>query len=384
MKQQNKLPQGWKEVELGEICEIKKGNSITKNTITNGDVPVIAGGQQPAYYHNTSNRTGETLTVSGSGAYAGFVAYFDIPIFASDCSTIQSKEKNIFMKYIYYFLKGNQNRIYKLQKGIAQPHVYPKDLAVIKIPLPPLEIQKKIVSILEKAEKLKQNREDSDKLTKEYLQSVFAEMFGDPARNEKNFEKKALREISKEIQPGFAYGQFSNTKGLIHLRPFNISNEGFLIFDQIKYVPTEEVSSEKYLLSKGDILINTTNSKELVGKTALFNISQKCSFSNHMTKIRLNESLANSYYVWFVLNRYWKAGQFKPLIKSWVNQVGIDSNLLKNQIEIPLPPLELQQKFASIVEQVEKLKEKQKESKDKIDEMFNSLMQKAFKGELIR
>src|SRR3989344_4490917 len=98
----------WKEVALRDICEVKRGNSITKDTITEGKVPVIAGGQQPAYYHNTSNRTGETLTVSGSGAYAGFVAYFNSPIFASDCSTIQAKSKEVLMKYIYYFLKGNQ------------------------------------------------------------------------------------------------------------------------------------------------------------------------------------------------------------------------------------------------------------------------------------
>ena len=159
----------FEEVELGEICEIKKGTSITKDTITNGTVPVIAGGQQAAYYHNTSNRTGETLTVSGSGAYAGFVAYFNIPIFASDCSTIQVKDKKIQMIYIYYFLKTNQTKIYKMQKGIAQPHVYPKDLENIKIPLPPLPLQQKFASIVEQVEKLKEKQKQS----KENINNLF-------------------------------------------------------------------------------------------------------------------------------------------------------------------------------------------------------------------
>src|SRR3989344_3245502 len=112
------LPQSWKEVELGDICDVKKGSSITKDKVKTGNVPVIAGGQQPAYYHNVSNRTGETMTVSGSGAYAGFVAYFDLPIFASDCTTIQTKNKDVSTKYIFYVLKGQQNKIYELQKGI--------------------------------------------------------------------------------------------------------------------------------------------------------------------------------------------------------------------------------------------------------------------------
>ena len=76
--------------QLSQICEVKKGQSITKKKITKGTIPVIAGGQQPAYYHNEPNRTGQTITVSASGAYAGFINFFEEPIFASDCSTIKS------------------------------------------------------------------------------------------------------------------------------------------------------------------------------------------------------------------------------------------------------------------------------------------------------
>ena len=114
----NKLPKGWKEVELGEICKIEKGRSITKNIIIEGKVPVIAGGQQPAYYHNKPNREGKTITVSASGAYAGFVNYFEIPIYASDCTTIQSKDENLLLtRFIYLLLKGKQEEIYAMQRG---------------------------------------------------------------------------------------------------------------------------------------------------------------------------------------------------------------------------------------------------------------------------
>lgn len=144
----------FKIVELGEVCEIEKGTSITKAKITNGDIPVVAGGQQPAYYHNQSNRDGQTITVSASGAYAGFINFFEIPIFASDCTTIKSKdENNLLTKFVFHFLKTRQKDIYKLQKGMGQPHVYGKDLAKIKIPLPPIEVQKEIVEQIEVKQK---------------------------------------------------------------------------------------------------------------------------------------------------------------------------------------------------------------------------------------
>ena len=106
--------------------------------------------KNPAYYHNSANRQPPVITVSGSGAYAGYVNFFDQAIYASDCSTIQLKEiSEADIKFIYWLLKSKQNQIYQLQQGGGQPHVYPKDLKVLKIPLPPLEVQQDIVEQIE-------------------------------------------------------------------------------------------------------------------------------------------------------------------------------------------------------------------------------------------
>ena len=140
--------------KLKEVTDIKKGASITKAVITHGDIPVIAGGQQPAYYHNESNRIGKTITVSSSGAYAGFINYFEEPIFASDCTTIQSNERNLNTTFLFHLLKNIQEDFYKLQKGGAQPHVYGKDFGEFKIPLPPLSIQEELVTEIEGYKKI--------------------------------------------------------------------------------------------------------------------------------------------------------------------------------------------------------------------------------------
>jgi type I restriction enzyme, S subunit len=120
---------------------------ITSSTIEFGIIPVIAGGKKPAYFNNKANRFGKTITISGSGASAGFVNFFNSPIFASDCSTI-TEYKSYSIEFIYFNLLYNQDIIYSCQTGGAQPHIHPKDLYPISIICPPLSTQTQIATIL--------------------------------------------------------------------------------------------------------------------------------------------------------------------------------------------------------------------------------------------
>jgi len=137
----------WETKQLGEIALIQKGQLITESTLVLGTVPVVAGGRQPAYFHNRPNRAGKTVTISASGANAGFVAFWKEPIFASDCSTI-SESPNFSIEYIFYQLVLQQETVYRSQTGGAQPHVHAKDLAPLQLPLPPLAEQTAIATIL--------------------------------------------------------------------------------------------------------------------------------------------------------------------------------------------------------------------------------------------
>ena len=124
----------WKSKTLGSIVEIKKGQLITENTRIDGTIPVIAGGKKPTYFHNKANRFKKTITISASGASAGFVSFHKYPIFASDCSTIE--EGNYSLEFIYFQLKFLQQKIYSLQSGGAQPHVHKNDLEPLEISIP--------------------------------------------------------------------------------------------------------------------------------------------------------------------------------------------------------------------------------------------------------
>lgn len=137
----------WQVKRLEEVVEFHKGQLITEKEAVAGPIPVIAGGKKPSYFHNVANRTGKTITVSASGASAGYVAFYKNPIFASDCSTI-GESGDYSIDYIYFQLLLHQEDIYKSQTGGAQPHIQPADLKPIEIFICSTSEQRAIATVL--------------------------------------------------------------------------------------------------------------------------------------------------------------------------------------------------------------------------------------------
>lgn len=149
---------GDNQVPLGDICNIEKGATITRNDVLPGEVPVVAGGQEPSCYHNVANREAGAITVSASGAYAGYINFWNCPIFASDCNTIISKDdEKTDQTFVYFGLRAMQKQIYGLQKGGAQPHVYGKDLQKFMFPYPSYAKQIEFSKMAKQADKSKYN-----------------------------------------------------------------------------------------------------------------------------------------------------------------------------------------------------------------------------------
>ena len=141
---------------ISDFCKVEKGTTITRNEVIEGNIPVVAGGQEPSCYHNVANRKAGVITISASGAYSGFVNYWTTQIFASDCNTIiPIDEKYTNVHFLYHGLKAIQKEIYSLQKGGAQPHVYGKDIEKFLFPYPTKEEQDKFADIAQQADKSK-------------------------------------------------------------------------------------------------------------------------------------------------------------------------------------------------------------------------------------
>jgi len=129
------IPEGWEKMCLGDLVCFKRGKTITKKEIIEGNIPVVAGGIEPAYYCNKSNTGNRVITISASGANAGYTRMYFEKIWASDCSFIDCSMTNYF-HFVYCYLIANKIAIDNLQKGAAQPHVYPKDINALALCCP--------------------------------------------------------------------------------------------------------------------------------------------------------------------------------------------------------------------------------------------------------
>ena len=136
----------WK--ELSEIADLYKGTYVTKKESNEGAFPVVMGGQKVAYYIDKYNSEGESIVISRSGINAGYVSFWNQPIFVSDGYRIDTNEK-VIKKYLFYFLKSREGQINSSKKGAGVPHIQSKYLLSILVPLPPLSEQQRIVSILD-------------------------------------------------------------------------------------------------------------------------------------------------------------------------------------------------------------------------------------------
>lgn len=324
-------------VFLSEVAVIQKGRTITESEAIKGNIPVIAGGQSPAYFHNDSNRDGNIITVSASGAYAGFINYFDIPIFASDCNTIKSKdEKIISTGLIFHFLKSIQKEVYKLQRGQAQPHVYADDLSKVKIPLPPLDIQKKIVSQIESLEIQEQKAVEETHSYQNEIKEII---------NDLNiFEKIALESISENLD---------NLR-----KPVTKSDRENGIYPYYGASGVVDFVAN-YLIDDTVLLISEdgANLKSRVYPIA-FTAAGKIWVNNHAHVLKFIDYATHK-----LVELYINQSDISEFITGQAQPKLNQKNL--NNIKIPLPPIEEQKRLVAEIEKIEtKIAELEKQIAD--------------------
>ena len=351
----------WK--PLGDVAELKRGTSITKKTSTEGKYPVISGGQQPAYYIDTFNRDGETITVAGSGAYAGFVMFWNEPIFVSDAFSIKADEKQILSRYIYHFLLNIQEKIHDLKAGGGVPHVYAKDVARFLVPIPcpdnptkSLEIQRKIVEILDKFTTLEAELEaelDCRRRQYEYYrnQLLSFDMLNRGVQRLNNIKIMSLGEL----------GTFTRGSGL-QKKDFTPTGIGCIHYGQIytyygtyayktKSFVSQEFAQKARKAKNGDLIIATTSENDedvckavtWLGDEEIAVSSDACFYAHTM----------NPKYVAY----YFQTEQFQKQKRCFITGTKVrrvNSNDLA-KIKIPVPPLAEQERIVSILDKFDTL-----------------------------
>jgi type I restriction enzyme S subunit len=227
----------------------------------------------------------------------------------------------------------------------------PAEVAKIKVALLPNKEQQHIAAVLDKADSLRRKRQKAIRLADKFLRAVFIDMFGDPETNPKSFNKGTIRDLVSSANYGTSEKASEQTGKYPILRMNNITYEGGWDFSSMKYVDLDETSAHKYLTRKGDLLFNRTNSKELVGKTAVYTQDEPMAIAGYLVRVRMN-GRGNAHYVSGYLNSAHGKRTLEARAKSIVGMANINAQEMQD-IPLLLPPIELQNKFAGIVEAVQ-------------------------------
>ena len=270
--------------------------------------------------------------------------------------------------------------------GGAQPNLSQAIIKNFEIPLPPLEIQKKIVKKIEElfvkivqAQSLREvSVQDTNNIVSSALEQILHKSSG--------WKEFTIGQLADDIQSGFACGKSNEVSdGIVHLRTHNIDLNGELNMDKVVKIPKNLVNNNAYGLKKGDILFNNTNSTELVGKTIIIREDLPYAFSNHLNRVRFNASIVMPEWILFVFQKYWRDKYFESICTRWVGQSGINQGKLVT-IKVPVPPLAEQRKIVAqldaLTQKVRQLQTLQSGNAADLSTLKQSILHQAFQGEL--
>ena len=374
-----------KEVKFKDAFEFQK-----KSKIKAGDGLKLDEGEY--FFYTSSNRLTKSINeylfkkeslIFGTGGLAS-IHYCDEKFAVStDCFVTQPKNSDeLFLKYIYYFLSGNIHILENGFKGAGLKHISKGYISDIKIPLPPLDQQKKIAAILDAADAYRQKTKALITKYEELTQSLFLDMFGDPVRNPMGWELVKFDELVSDdcpltygiVQPG---DEFEN--GIPCVRPVDLKMQYINLSTLKRIDPVISSKFKRTILKGGEILLSVRGS---VGVISIAGESLKDSnVTRGIVPIWFDKDLANKLFFYYLYRT-------KP-IQRRLSELSRGATLIQinlkdlRELKLIKPSLEFQNQFADSVQAIEVQKTQAQESLVQAEDLFNSLLQKAFKGELV-
>ncbi|WP_186114499.1 restriction endonuclease subunit S [Burkholderia gladioli] len=348
-----------KVVRLGEVCaqdrqSVKPGERpelryIGLESIESGGGDFVAGGLSKTPETPMANSfrfTPEHVLYGKLRPYLNKVA---LPAFEGKCSTEiipLRPSSDIDRAYLAYFLRHQPvvDLISARVAGARMPRADMDFVLSLPIPLPELAEQRRVVDLLSRAEGIVRLRREAQVKTQAIIPALFVDMFGDPATNPKGWPVEALGNVLRAADYGSSTKASDVGAGLPLIRMGNVSYDGAIDLTDLKYVELELDEAERFRLRKGDILFNRTNSKELVGKTGLWDADLDAVVASYFIRLRVDESHVCPFYVWAFMNsRHMKRVLFDTA-RGAIGQANINSKELK-AFRVPLPTLHTQAEF---------------------------------------
>lgn len=289
--------------------------------------------------------------------------------------------KIVDAEYLYRFLRTLD--MYQLVQATTVPSLRKSDLAEIPMPLPSMDDQRRTVAILGEADQLRSKRRATLAHLDSLTPSIFESMFGDLELTPRRWPWARFDEIVSDSRIGLVRGSANLGPSLPYpyLRMNAITRRGELQFGDLRRTSASPDEVERYSLTEGDLLFNTRNSRELVGKTALYRSDERCLFNNNLMRIRFRDDLADSEFVAAALRT-------PPLIRELESRKSGTTNVFAiyykdlRSLSVPVPPVGLQRVFARCVSGVHAAASTFQRSATEMDSMLASLQHRAFSGTL--
>ena len=361
-------------VKLEEICTIVSGGTPSRSKSdywNNGNIPWIKIKDMKSKYIDSAeefiteeglNNSSTKMLKSDTILYSIFATLGEVGILKIDACTNQAiaglslkEDSNILKEYLYYYLKSKKKDVNNLGRGVAQNNINLSLLRKFRIPVIPLHQQKKIIEVLDNVSSTINNYERELALLDELVKARFVEMFGDPIENTYSFPILKLGELSELITKGASpswqgYSYTEDSTQTLFVTSENV-REGYMDFSSIKYV--EDAFNEKQkrsMIQKGDYLINIVGAS--IGRAAQFNMDCKANMNQAAALVRIKDNTISDNYLLYYLNSD-KAQMMYNSMKSDTGRANLSLQDIAN-LEILVPDLTLQVKFASFVEEIDK------------------------------
>ena len=267
-------------------------------------------------------------------------------------------------------------------RGANYPAVSDRDVKEIVIPLPSLVEQRRVVEILDQADRLRRLRDEADAKANRILPAIFIKMFGDPAANPMKWRTDPLGDAIVEAQYGTSRRANTTGRGVFLLRMNNISSSGEVDLTDVKFVDLEPTECERQLLREGDVIFNRTNSADLVGKTGLWRESGLSAVAaSYLIRIRVDPGQLTPSYTWALMNTAHMKNILARTARRAVGMANINATELR-RLPWVFPPLQLQENFAAVVDSIRRFNEMRNRSLNATNQMFHNVLNRAFSGTL--
>ena len=364
-----------KKVKLTSVCRPKQWKSIPISELSDVGYPVYGANGVIGYY-DSYNHEQETVIITCRGATCGTVNLTHPRSYVTgNAMCLDNVKDSVDIKYLFYSMQAYD--FTKVISGTAQPQITRVGLEKVEFALPSLDVQREIVSILDKIDTLIEKRRLQLKKLDDLIKARFVEMFGDPDTNPKGWNECALSE-KLNVVGGYAFKSdgFSEGSGIPVLRIGNI-NAGFFRPVNLVYWQEDE-NLDRYAMHPGDLVMSLTGT---VGKDDYGNV---CILGDDYDMYYLNQRNAKLEIIEgidkFYLSQLLKFEQIKKKltgISRGVRQANISNKDILNLV-VPVPPMELQSQFADFIKQVDKSKATVQKALDETQLLFDSLMQQYF------